>query len=312
MSGMLLCEPNVSEGRDAGVVAAIADAVRETPGVKLIHCSSDPDHNRSVLAYLGSPEAVLAASRAMAAVAFERIDMRKHEGAHPRLGAVDVAPFVRLLGASLADALSVCRRFGAWAGESGVPVYYYEEAATRPERRSIPDIRRGEYEGLEARLADPEWAPDEGPTAVNPGAGAVIAGVRGPLVRLNVNLATTDAGVARDIARAVRGASGGLPHVRALGFALEHRGLVQVSMNLIRPDETPASQAVLAVREEARRRGVSVAGAELIGPVPLDTLLDVARDCLDVPGLEAGQVLESALLDAVLEGDVTIQKTVGS
>lgn len=295
-SPLLLCEPNVSEGRDREVVASIADAVRAVRGVTLIHRSADADHHRAVYAYLGEPEAVLAATRALAERALEVIDMRAHRGQHPRLGALDVVPFVPLRGVSRERALDVCHRFGRWVGELGVPVYYYEEAASRPERRPLPAVRAGQYEGLEARLADPAWAPDEGPAEFRPRAGAVIVGVRDILVRFNVNL-RAPVEVAREIARAVRASGGGLPHVRALGFALAGQGLAQVSMNLTRYRETPISRVLPAVRDEASRRGAEIDGTEVVGPLPLDALVDAARAGLGAPGLATEQVIESWLTE---------------
>lgn len=289
MSGDLLCEPNVSEGRDAARMDALAGAVSSTPGVRLIHRSSDPDHHRMVLAYVGGPDAVVEASTRLAREAFDRIDLREHRGRHPRLGALDVVPFVALGGLSEETALSACRTFGAWVGELGVPVFYYERAATSPARRPLPAVRAGGFEGLVARMRDPSWAPDEGPPAPHPTAGAVIAGVRGPLVRFNVNLETPDAGPAREIARTIRESGGGLPRVRALGFELSRRGLAQVSMNLTDFRTTSLAEAFSAVSREAAERGLRIAGVELIGPVPAAALEGVPTRILDV--VDPDQVL---------------------
>ncbi len=297
MTSALLCVPNVSEGRDAGVLDALEASIRSVDGVRLIHRSSDPDHHRSVFAYLGPPERVLEATRALAARTFELVDMARHEGEHPRLGALDVVPFVRVRGVEREEALAICRRFGGWVGERGIPVYYYEDSATRPDRRDLPAVRRGEYEGLEARLATAEGRPDEGPARFRRRTGAVITGVRGPLVAFNVNLRTADLEVAREIARDVRHVGGGLPHVRAIGVPLRRRGLVQVSMNLIRPAETPPARALEAVRAEAVARGVEVAGTELVGVVPLDIVAGGFADALGLEAFDVSQILESALID---------------
>jgi glutamate formiminotransferase len=297
MKPILLCEPNISEGRDPALVEAVADAVRAVPGVKLIDYSSDPDHNRSVFTYLGDPEAVLEATQRLASLALERIDMRTHHGTHPRQGALDVAPFIPVRGISTAEAVEVARRFGRFLGGLGAPVYYYEEAATRPERKSLPDIRKGEYEALEGKLADPAWAPDEGPAAFNARSGATVTGVRPPLVAFNVNLRTTDVGVADRIARAVRHISGGYRNVRALGLPLEDRGMVQVSMNLTDTARTPIPRVFETVRREAERYGVAVAGAELIGPVPAAALEEVARYYLQAHDFTLDQLIELALID---------------
>ena len=227
------CVPNVSEGRDPATVEAIAAAVRATPGVILLGVSSDPDHNRSVISYLGEPEAVLAATVALCLEAFDRIDMRAHTGCHPRLGSVDVVPFVPLGGVTTEEAVALARRLGERLGAEGIPVYYYEDAALLPERRNLADVRRGEYEGLQERLATVGGRPDAGPSTFNARAGACIVGVRKPLIAFNVNLATDRLEVADAIARAVRLSSGGYRGVKALGVALPAKGQVQVSMNLV-------------------------------------------------------------------------------
>lgn len=295
MSRILLCAANVSEGRDTEIVEAVADAVRAQPDVVLLDYSSDPDHHRSVFSFAGPPNAVLEAARALATAAFERIDMARHRGEHPRLGAVDVVPFVPVRGISLEEAVETAHAFGRFVGERGIPVYYYEAAARRPERRSLPALRIGQYEGLAERLRHPEWAPDEGPARFDARAGAVVTGAREPLLAFNVNLRTEDLRVAERIARAVRHADGGFRFVRALGVALRTRGMVQVSMNLVRPAETPPGRVLDAVRAEAARYGVAVAETELIGPVPLEVALEAARQGLQAHGLRSRQIIELAL-----------------
>lgn len=297
MTSALLCVPNVSEGREAGVLDALAGAIPSVEGIRLIHRSSDPDHHRSVFAYLGPPEPVLEATRSLAERVFELVDMRRHRGEHPRLGALDVVPFVRVRGVGQEEALEICRRFGRRVGERGIPVYYYEDSAARPERRDLPDVRRGEYEGLAARLATPEGRPDEGPAAFHPRAGAVITGVRGPLVAFNVNLRSEELEVAREIARTVRHIGGGLPFVRAIGVPLRRRGMVQVSLNLIRPDETPPARALEAVRAEALRHGVEIAGTEVVGVVPLGVVAEGFRQALGAEGFATEQIVERGLID---------------
>lgn len=297
MRKVLLCEPNISEGRDLAVVEEVAAEVRSVPGVRLIDYSSDPDHNRSVFTYLGDPEDVLEATKRLAVKAFERIDMSQHHGSHPRQGAVDVAAFIPVRGVETAEAVEISRRFGRFAGGLGVPVYYYEDAATRPERKSLPDIRKGEYEALADKLARPEWAPDEGPAIFNARSGALVTGSRFPLVAFNVNLRTTDASIADRIAKAVRHVSGGFRYVRALGLPLEDKGLVQVSMNFINYTKTPLPRVLETIRTEAGRYGVTIAGAELVGPVPLGVLEDVARYYLQVHDFSTEQIIELALID---------------
>lgn len=297
MRKIVLCEPNISEGRNLALVEQVADEVRAVPGVKLIDYSSDPDHNRSVFTYLGDPEAALEATKRLAAKTFELIDMSVHHGSHPRQGALDVAPFIPIRGMSSAEAVDLARAFGRYVGTLGVPVYYYEDAATRPERKSLPDIRKGEYEALAEKAGKPEWLPDEGPAVFNAKSGVVVTGARFPLVAFNVNLRTTDVSIADRIAKSVRFVSGGYRYVRALGLSLEDRGMVQVSMNLINYEKTPVSRVLETIRREAARYGVAIAGTELVGPVPLGVLEDAARFYLQVHDFSLEQVIEVALIE---------------
>jgi glutamate formiminotransferase len=294
---ILICEPNISEGRDLAVVEQVVDQVREAPEVRIIDYSSDADHHRSVLTYLGEPEPVLEATKKMAAKALQLIDMSKHQGSHPRMGAVDVVPFIPVRNIETAEAVEIAREFGRYYGSLGVPVYYYEEAATRPERNKLPKIRKGQYEALEEKLKDPEWLPDEGPATFNPAAGATVTGVRFPLVAFNVNLRTTDLEIANRIARAVRFINGGYRFVRAIGLALEDQGMVQVSMNLVNYEKTPIPRVLETIRSEAARYGVAVAGTELIGPVPLPALEEVAKHYLQAHDFHHEQIIEVALID---------------
>lgn len=296
MSEVLMCEANVSEGRRLDVVEGFVRAVRGVPGVSIADYSSDGDHNRSVITFLGPPEQVLAAAKELASAVLSSVDMREHSGEHPRQGALDVVPFIPLREISTEDAVAIARRFGEWLGEQGVPVYYYEDAATREERRSLPKIRKGQYEALEEKLADPAWAPDAGPAEFNPRAGATVTGARFPLIAFNVNLRTDDLEIAQTIARAVRHINGGYKHVRGMGFALEAKGMVQVSMNLVNYLETPIPRVLETVRSEAARYGVQVAGTELIGPVPLGALEEVVRHYLQSHDFKTEQVVETALL----------------
>jgi glutamate formiminotransferase len=297
MKKVLLCEPNVSEGQDQVIVEQILSPIQATPGVKVVDHSADPTHNRAVFTYMGDPEAVLEATQRMTVRALELIDMRHHQGAHPRMGAVDVVPFVPVRGIQLQEAIDIARRYGKFVATQGVPVYYYERAATRPERESLPDIRRGEYEGLPDKLKQPEWEPDEGPATFNPKTGATVTGVRFPLVAFNVNLWTEDLSIAERIARAVRHISGGYRYVRAIGLDLEGKHQVQVSMNLVNYTKTPIHRVLETVRSEAERYGVSVAGTELIGPLPLDALEEVVRHYLQSHDFSTSQILETALID---------------
>ena len=297
MRPALLCAPNVSEGRDPAVLEALVSAVQDRDGVRLIDWSADPDHNRAVLSYVGAPEAVLGATVALAETALARIDMQRHEGVHPRMGAVDVVPFVAVGGLAESEALEIAKRFGRHIGSLGVPVFYYERSAKRAERADLPTIRRGGYEGLAAKLKDPDWIPDEGSATFNPLSGATVTGVRPPLVRFNVNLATDDLEVAREIARTIRSSGGGLPYLRAIGLPLRGRGIVQVSMNLIRHRVTSIAMALEAVRSEAAGHGIEIVDTEILGDVPLDALVDATRALGLVRELSASQVIEAALLD---------------
>lgn len=296
MSEVLMCEANVSEGRRTDLVEGFVDAVRAVEGVSIADYSSDADHHRSVITFLGPPDRVLEGAKALATAVLAEVDMREHSGEHPRQGALDVVPFIPLRGVSSERAVEIARAFGEWLGGQGVPVYYYEDAATRPERQSLPKIRKGEYEALAEKLEDPAWAPDEGPAAFNPKAGATVTGARFPLIAFNVNLRTEDLEIAKAIARAVRHINGGYKAVRGMGFALEDKKMVQVSMNLVNYTETPIPRVLETVRSEAARYGVAVAGTELIGPVPLDALEEVVRHYLQTHEFRTEQVVETALL----------------
>jgi glutamate formiminotransferase len=297
MKKVLLCEPNISEGLDLALVDEVLAQVRQFPEIKILDVSSDADHNRSVFTYMGEPQVVLQATKALAQTALERIDMRQHHGSHPRMGAVDVAPFIPVRGMEIAEAVEISREFGRFIGSLGVPVYYYEAAALRPEREKLPDIRKGQYEALEAKLKDPAWAPDEGPAIFNAKAGGLVTGVRFPLVAFNVNLHTTDVTIAERIAKAVRHINGGFRYVRAMGLALEDKGQVQVSMNLVNYSKTPLPRVLEAVRAEARRYGVLIAGTELVGPVPMEALEEVLKYYLQAHEFKMDQIIENALLD---------------
>jgi glutamate formiminotransferase len=292
-SPLVECVPNVSEGRDLRAIRSIADAVRGVPGVTLADVHADPDHHRSVFTFLGSPQLVEQAALALAAVIFAQVDMRGHRGIHPRLGALDVLPFVPLRDVTMDAAAAIARRVGhAIATTHGLPVYLYGAAAARPERRGVRDIRRGEYEGLAARLSDPAWQPDAGSAVFVPRSGAVMVGARDVLVAYNVWLNSRDLAAARDIARALRESSGGLPAVQALGLPLEQRGRTQVSLNLIDYRQTGIGQVYDAVRAHAARRGIPVDRAELVGLAPRAAFEGRAPETVGLPDLAESQYLE--------------------
>ena len=267
--------PNVSEGRRADVVAALGDAVRAVDGAALLDLSSDPAHNRSVVTIAGSATALADAVIALFDIAVARIDLRTHDGVHPRLGAVDVVPFVPIQDVTLADCDALARTVGAHVAERfGIPVYLYEASASAEHRRRLENIRRGQFEGLAAKMQLPEWAPDFGPARPHPSAGASVIGARRPLIAYNVNLATPRVDVAKRIAATIRESSGGLRGVKAMGLILEDRGIAQVSMNLTDYRVTGMRAVFDAIALEAARHGVAIAESELIGLVPEDALSD--------------------------------------
>ena len=294
---LLECVPNISEGRDPGKIERIAREVETQPGVTLLDVSSDKDHHRTVLTFIGEPGAVKEAALSMAVKAIELIDMTQHQGAHPRLGAVDVVPFVPIQGVTLEEAAQVAHEFGRDWGRRGVPVFFYEASARTPERKDLPSIRKGEYEGLPEKLRDPRWVPDEGPAIFNARAGATVVGARFPLVAYNVNLRTDDLSLAKEIAKKVRFRDGGFPHVRAMGVSLAEKGRVQVSMNLTDYRVTSIPTVFEFVKEEASKKGVGVEESEVIGSIPLNAVEGIVRHYLRCPEFSTRQIIEQRLLE---------------
>jgi len=293
---LIECVPNVSEGRRTEVVDRLLQAIERVPGARLLDRSSDAAHNRSVITMAGEPGALEAAVLALFELAVAEIDLRTHTGEHPRLGAVDVVPFIPIEGATMDDCVRLAQETGAdVARRFNVPVYLYEEAATNPGRKNLADIRRGQFEGLAAKMAQPEWAPDYGPPAPHPSAGATVIGARMPLIAYNINLDTDRLDVAKKIAATVRFSSGGLPHVKAMGVALEDRGIVQVSMNLTNYQETPILRVFDAVKTEAERHGVAVLESEIVGLVPAAALVDNSERYLQLNSFTRSQILEERL-----------------
>jgi glutamate formiminotransferase len=293
---LIECVPNVSEGRRSEVVAAMAEAIRGVPDVRLLDLSSDPSHNRSVFTLAGDPIGVERAVLALFERATADIDLRTHKGEHPRLGAVDVVPFIPIEGATMADCVTLAKKVGAEvAARFGVPVYLYEEASSNPARKNLEDIRRGEFEGLAAKMASPDWSPDFGPKAPHPTAGASVIGARMPLIAYNINLATDRLDVAKKIAAAIRQSSGGFRNVKAAGFMLQDRGIVQVSMNLTNYEKTPIFRVFETVKREAERYGVSILESEIVGLVPAAALNAAAEFYLQIGGFKPDQILENKL-----------------
>jgi glutamate formiminotransferase len=294
---LLECVPNISEGRDLGKITSIAEEVRKHKGVKLLDYSSDKDHHRSVFTFIGEPEAIKDAAFSLAMKAIDLIDMRVHQGGHPRLGAVDVVPFVPIQGVEMEEVIQIAHEFGKGLGKRGIPIYFYEEAATSQERKDLPSIRKGGYEGLVEKLKDPKWKPDEGPDHFNPKTGVTIVGARFPLVAYNVNLKTKDLNMAKEIAQKVRFKDGGFPHVRAMGVDLKEKGMVQVSMNLTNYRVTNIPKVYEFIKEEALKKGIEIEGSEIVGLVPLGVLEGIARNYLKCPQFSIHQAIEQRILE---------------
>jgi glutamate formiminotransferase/formiminotetrahydrofolate cyclodeaminase len=291
------CVPNFSEGQRKEVIESIADAIRKTPGVTLLDVESNPDHNRSVISFVGEPGPVKDAALAASQKAIELIDLRHHKGEHPRMGAVDVVPFVPLSEVTMDDCISLARAFGQeFAEKFHVPVFLYEEAATVPERRNLADVREGEFEGLRDKIGkDSAKKPDFGPEKIHPTAGATAVGAREILIAYNVNLGTSELDVAKKIAHQLRAKDGGLSFVKALGFELKERGIVQVSMNLTNYHKSQLFKAYELVKLFADRYGVQVVGSEIVGLTPMDALVDSAEFYLRLENFSRDQVLERKL-----------------
>jgi len=290
------CIPNVSEGRRPEIIEQIAAAIRAVPGVRLLDYSSDASHNRSVFTLAGDAAPIKAAVLAMYERAVAAIDLRQHSGEHPRLGAVDVVPFVPIEGVTMDGCVALAKEVaGEVASRFGVPVYLYEEASTNPARKNLEDIRRGEFEGLAAKMKIEGWAPDFGPASPHASAGASVIGARMPLVAYNINLATDRLDVAKKIAAAIRQSSGGFRFVKAAGFELKDRGIVQVSMNLTTYEKTPIFRVFETVKREAERYGVQILESEIVGLVPAAALNSAAEYYLQIAGFKPDQILENKL-----------------
>lgn len=290
------CVPNVSEGRRQDVINQLTESLKAVPGMRVLDVQSDAAHNRSVFTLAGDAAAMSAGIPKLFEGAIKAIDLTTHKGEHPRMGAVDVTPFIPIEGVSMAECIALAKSIAAdVASRFSLPIYLYEEASSNPERKNLEDIRRGEFEGLAAKMAKPGWAPDFGPTAPHPTAGASVIGARMPLIAYNINLATNRLDVAKKIATAIRHSSGGLRFVKAMGIPLEDRGIVQVSMNLTNYEKTPIFRVFEMVKREAERYGVSVLESEIVGLVPSAALQQSVEWYLQLEGFSAGQVLENKL-----------------
>lgn len=303
MKRIVECIPNFSEGRHPDIIEKIVSAIKSVPGVVLLDSESDPNHNRSVVTFVAEPDRVVDAAIAGAGAAAELIDLNKHTGEHPRMGATDVIPFVPISNVTMEDCVALARQCGErmW-NELGIPVYLYEKAATRSERENLATVRKGQFEGIRDEIATSEARrPDFGEPRVHSTAGITAVGARPPLIAYNVNLGTSDIDIANKIARAVRHQTGGLRYVKALGFELKDRGIVQVSMNMVNYEGTPLFRAFEMIKREAERYGVAVVGSEIVGLVPQHALNMVADFYLQLENFTENQILEHRLQSAVEE-----------
>ncbi len=296
MSKLVECVPNFSEGRRTEVIDAIVAEVRKVDGIKLLDAKSDPSHNRTVVTFVGEPQAAKRAAFNACAKAAELIDMEKHKGEHPRVGATDVIPFVPVSNVTMEECIQLADELGREIGEQlAIPVYLYEAAAKLPSRVKLPDVRKGEYEGLKTEIEKPERRPDYGPARMHPTAGATVVGARQFLIAYNINLNTSDVAIAKKIANCIREARGGYKYCRAMGIMLEDRNIAQVTINMVDYTGTPLHRVFETVKSEAARYGVSVVGSEIVGMLPLQALVDAADFYLQLEGFSRKQIFEENL-----------------
>ena len=298
MKKIIECVPNFSEGRDLEKIEKIIKSFRGKDGVKLLDYQRDEDHNRLVVTVAGNPEALKTALYEAFRSAIDVIDMRRHKGQHPRMGAVDVVPFVPIKNISMQEAVDLSVQIAKHVSESfNLPVYLYEASATRLERQNLANIRKGQFEGMADKIKKPEWKPDFGPEKIHPTAGVTAIGARMPLVAFNVNLDTDNLDIANDIAKAVRHISGGLRYCKGIGVKLEERGVVQVSMNMTDYTKTALYRSFELIKMEARRYGVNVVGSEVVGLVPMAALVDTAVYYMGIENFSMEQVLEARIME---------------
>ena len=298
MKKILECVPNFSEGRDQEKIERIVAPFRGKDGVKLLDYQRDHDHNRLVVTVVGTSDPLKDAVIESIGVAVDTIDMRSHQGQHPRMGAVDVVPFIPVQNVTMEEAVKIAKAVAKTASKRfGLPIFLYEKAATRPERENLATIRRGQFEGMAEKIKDSDWTPDFGPSEIHPTAGVTAVGARMPLVAFNVNLVTDNLDIANDISKKVRHISGGLRYCKAIGVELKEKGRVQVSMNMTDTTKTALYRAFELVKIEARRYGVSVAGSEIVGLVSMGALADTAVYYMGIEDFSMEQVLEARLLE---------------
>jgi len=290
------CVPNFSEGRDKEKLECIVDEIRKQEGVKLLDYSMDKDHNRSVVTFVGEPDMVIEAAFNACKKAAELIDLRTHKGEHPRMGATDVIPLIPIKNISMQECVEYSKKLAKRIGEElNIPVILYERSASRPEREDLAVIRKGEFEGMFEKLKQEEFKPDFGPDQPHESAGVTAVGARMPLIAFNVNLNTNNLDIAKKIAKAVRGKSGGFKYCKALGFELKERNIVQVSMNMVDYTKTPLYRVFQVIENEASRYGVNVVGSEIVGLVPLNALVDTADYFLKLEDFSYDRVLENRI-----------------
>lgn len=298
MAKIVECVPNISEGRNTEIIEAVIDQIRAVNGVTLLDYSSDPSHNRTVITFLGNPEGVAEAAVGVAKKAVELIDLTKHQGEHPRMGAVDVIPFIPIKEMTAEDCVALSKQVAkrVWE-EAKMPVFLYEDSASAPHRVNLAAIRKGQFEGMAEKVKQPEWEPDFGGKTIHPTAGVVAVGARMPLVAFNINLSTSDVEIASKIAKIIRRSSGGFDCVKALGVMLEERNVAQVSINMTNFHKTPLYRVLELTKAEAARWGVHVIGTEIIGLTPMQALIDSAEYYLQIEQFDFNkQILENHIL----------------
>ncbi|MBF0408391.1 MAG: glutamate formimidoyltransferase [Candidatus Riflebacteria bacterium] len=295
---------NISEGRNTDNVEYVVDSVRQTPGCFLLDYSSDEDHNRTVITFIGNRKSLLEAIKELYKRTLEKINLKTHQGEHPRLGAVDVVPFVPIREITVEEAVEFSKQVAAMIWETyKVPVYLYEDSQKNPERKNLANIRKGQFEGLEEKMKKAEWKPDYGECAPHPTAGASVVGARMPLIAFNVNLGTSDINIANTISKNIRGSSGGMAFVKAMGVELKERGIVQISMNMVNYKKSPLFRVFELIKSEAQRYGVPVVGSEIIGLLPQDALFETAEYYLRCENYSSACILENKIQESIEASD---------
>ncbi len=298
MARIIQCVPNFSEGRNKEIIEKIVEEIRIVEGVKLLDYSMDKDHNRTVVTFIGEPEKVIEAAFNACKVASKLIDMRNHTGEHPRMGATDVIPLIPISDVTMEECVELSKVLGKRIGEElKISVYLYEKSAVSSNRENLADVRRGQYEGMAAKLKEKEWTPDFGPIELNEKPGVTAVGARMPLVAFNVNLGTNDINVAKNIAKSIRASGGGFKYCKALGIEIKERNIVQVTMNMVDYTKTPLFRVFDVIEREAKRYGVNVIGSEIIGLLPMAAMIDVADYYLRLENFDHGQILEKRMME---------------